>query len=272
MAEFMRDPNDSRRQHDVARDVIPSSHVAGSVPPQPQCGRYNPSMTAKLPPRLSHFPPAWQPALSTIDRSAVKKLAANLDRKMSEETVYPPPDHWFRALELTSPEATKVVLLGQDPYHGEGQADGLAFSVPRGVDLRPSLRNIYKELESDMKIARPTSGDLTQWAKQGVLLLNTALTVRAGKAGAHKHIGWYAITDAVLRWLARERNDVVFLLMGSAAQKRARLCGLEVNKLVATRHPVARGGFFGSEPFSKIEELLRKRGATEEIDWVLAER
>jgi uracil-DNA glycosylase len=187
--------------------------------------------------------------------------------------IYPPKGSRLRALELTPLDQVKVVILGQDPYHGPGQAHGLSFSVPDGVQVPPSLVNIYKELESDLGIARRSSGDLEHWARQGVLLLNNSLTVEAGKAGSHAGKGWEAITDAAVGAVAAREAPSVFILWGNHARKKAlNLPGLAAggpHLVLASPHPSplsAYSGFFGSRPFSKANAFLDQMGRGR-IDW-----
>lgn len=198
-------------------------------------------------------------------------LRAALAAEVAEgERVFPPPAEWFRALELTPPEAVRVVILGQDPYHGEGQAHGLCFSVARGVKTPPSLANIYKELEADLGIARAPHGSLEHWARQGVLLLNTVLTVRMGAAGSHQKRGWERFTDAIVRAVAAQDRPIVFMLWGAHAQRKAAFVADDPRHLVlAAPHPSplsAYGGFFGSRPFSRANAFLAANGVTP-IDW-----
>ena len=188
-------------------------------------------------------------------------------------TIYPPRGQRLSALELTPLQNVRVVILGQDPYHGPGQAHGLAFSVPEGVRVPPSLANIYKELESDLGIARRGSGNLENWARQGVLLLNNTLTVASGQAGSHAGRGWDAITDACVAAVVERGDPAVFILWGSHARKKAgRVKGLGTsdNHLVLTSpHPSplsAHSGFFGSRPFSQANNFLKAHGC-DAIDW-----
>lgn len=185
--------------------------------------------------------------------------------------IFPQDADVFRALELCPLESVKVVILGQDPYHGEGQAMGLAFSVPPTVALPPSLRNIYRELTSDLGVALPNHGDLSAWARRGVLLLNTVLTVEAGKAGSHHHKGWELFTDKIIESLSREQQHVVFILWGAPAQKKASLVDRERHHIISSVHPSplsAYKGFFDSKPFSRANEFLRSKKIAE-IDWRL---
>lgn len=190
------------------------------------------------------------------------------------QRVFPRPSEWFRALDLTPLDQVRVVILGQDPYHGEGQAHGLAFSVQPGVRPPPSLVNIYKEMATDLGIAPPSHGLLDHWARQGVLLLNSVLTVRMGQAASHQGRGWERFTDAVIRAVAAKPEPVVFILWGAYAQKKAgfvREMGEGRHCVLTSVHPSplsARGGFFGSKPFSKANAFLAEHGQPP-IDWAL---
>lgn len=208
--------------------------------------------------------------------SKVLKLSQEIkeflhEQKEAGKAIYPKEENVFQALKLTPLEEVRVVILGQDPYHGENQAQGLAFSVPDDQKLPPSLRNIFKELGDDLGIPSPKKGDLTSWAKQGVLLLNTVLTVEAGKAGSHHNRGWEAFTDEVLKAVNKEKKNVVFILWGSPAQKKASLIDESRNLILRSAHPSPLSsyrGFFGSKPFSKTNEYLRSHGLRE-IRWDL---
>ena len=216
--------------------------------------------------------PSWlAPLQSEFDSPYMADLRAFLlAEKAAGKRIFPKSSDWFRALDLTPPESVRVVILGQDPYHGEGQAHGLCFSVQPGVKVPPSLVNIYKELKSDLGIDPPGHGFLEHWAKQGVLLLNNCLTVEMGLAASHKGRGWERFTDAVVAQVNALPDPVVFMLWGSHAQKKA--------TSVASRHLVlksvhpsplsAHGGFFGSRPFSQANAFLRAHGRGE-IDWAL---
>ncbi|GGD60589.1 uracil-DNA glycosylase [Erythrobacter arachoides] len=221
-------------------------------------------------------PDSWKPVLDPVlDAPAGRALDDWLRGEAAAgRTVYPPRADRFRALALTPLDRVKVVILGQDPYHGPGQAMGLAFSVPAGVKPPPSLVNIFKELEADCGIARPAHGDLSGWARQGVLLLNTALTVEAGKAGSHARAGWAAVTDAVVQAVAAREEPSVFILWGSHAQaKAARVAGLRAGPhlRIESPHPSplsAYRGFFGSRPFSRANDFLGAHGRGG-VDWAL---
>lgn len=181
-------------------------------------------------------------------------------------TVYPPPKHIFRAFELTPFDEVKVVILGQDPYHEKGQANGLCFAVNQGVQLPPSLQNIYKELRSDLgQLPNHPEGDLEGWAKQGVLLLNATLTVRAHSAGSHQNRGWEEFTDAVIKVLSEKKENLVFILWGKYAQDKGTVIDEDKHLVLKSPHPSpfsARTGFFGSRPFSKTDTYLVEHGET----------
>lgn len=210
------------------------------------------------------IPPAWAELVS-VDES----LAAFIADERARVRVYPREEHVFAALERTPPSAVRVALLGQDPYHGEGQAHGLAFSVPHGVARPPSLQNIHKELAADLGHPMPPHGCLECWADRGVLLLNTVLTVRDGEAGSHAGRGWEAFTDSVLTALAARPRPIVFVLWGAHAQKKAKLVDRAPHRVLRGVHPSplsAHRGFFGSRPFSKINALLSECGEGP-VDW-----
>jgi uracil-DNA glycosylase len=192
--------------------------------------------------------------------------------KAAGKRIFPKGSEWFRALDLTPLDQVRVVILGQDPYHGEGQAHGLCFSVPPGVRPPPSLVNIYKELESDLGIAPPPHGCLKGWAKQGVLLLNSVLTVESGQAASHQKRGWERFTDAVIRLVNDRPEPVVFILWGSYAQKKAAFVDGTRHLVLKSVHPSplsAYGGFFGSKPFSQANAFLESRARTA-VNWRLA--
>ncbi|WP_338241854.1 uracil-DNA glycosylase [Aurantiacibacter hainanensis] len=223
------------------------------------------------------IPPGWtnvlEPALATPE---ARRLGGWLrEEEDAGKVVYPPRGCRLKALELTPLEAVRVVILGQDPYHGPGQAHGLCFSVPDGVPPPPSLKNVFKELESDIGLARPAHGSLESWARQGVLLLNNTLTVEQGMAGSHAGKGWDAITDACVAAVAQKAEPSVFILWGSHAQgKAARIAELrESDRHLAIRSPhpsplSAHRGFFGSRPFSRTNAFLEQNGRGT-IDWRL---
>jgi len=192
--------------------------------------------------------------------------------KISNSTVYPPGSLIFNAFDQTPFEQLKVVVIGQDPYHGPGQAHGLSFSVPEGVKPPPSLQNMFKELRSDLGIQMPTDyGNLTQWAKQGVLLLNASLTVRANQPNSHARIGWMEFTDAVIKTISAKKSNVVFLLWGRFAQEKQPLIDETKHYVLKAAHPSplsADKGFFGCRHFSKTNAILVKHGK-DPIDWQL---
>ena len=186
-------------------------------------------------------------------------------------TIYPPMGDIFNALKITPPEKVKAVILGQDPYHNEGQAMGLSFSVPVGQKLPPSLVNIYKELQSDLGINPVSNGDLTKWAKEGVLLLNTVLTVRAGNANSHAKKGWEVLTDSIIKKLSDNYKNIAFVLWGNNARSKKALIDKSKHYIVESAHPSplsAYAGFFGSKPFSKVNDYLTSCNKTI-IDWDL---
>lgn len=222
------------------------------------------------------LPQSWRPALlPVLDSAPLRELGGWLQaEEAAGKTIYPPRGQRLAALELTPLDAVKVVILGQDPYHGPGQAHGLAFSVQPGVKVPPSLVNIYKELESDLGLPRPSHGNLEHWARQGVLLLNNALTVEAGQAGSHQKRGWEELTDAAVRAVAAQAEPAVFLLWGSHAQKKAaRVPELSngPHLVLEAPHPSplsAHNGFFGCHHFSKANAFLEAHGRSP-IDWRL---
>ena len=198
-----------------------------------------------------------------------KKLRSFLKEEYFKYTVYPDMYDLFNALRYTSFENTKVVIIGQDPYHEPNQAHGLCFSVKKGVEPPPSLKNIYKELKDDIGFNIPNHGELTEWAKQGVLLLNTVLTVRRGQANSHKGLGWETFTDRVILVLNKKSTPVVFLLWGANARKKAEIINNPIHKKLITVHPSplsAYGGFFGCKHFSKTNEILKNSGL-DPINW-----
>lgn len=214
--------------------------------------------------------PVWYEYLKPeFESDLYKRLEVILTEKMlSGQIIFPARENIFRALSFFKPSETKVVILGQDPYHGEGQADGLAFSVPNGAKEPSSLRNILIELVSDLDIRR-TDTSLDGWAKQGVLLLNTALTVEAGKPASHADIGWQNITMPIIRRLSKDNGHVVFILWGKHAQSFGFLIDRSRHTVIESKHPSplsAYNGFFGSKPFSATNEALRDHGQAE-IDW-----
>ena len=215
---------------------------------------------------------SWKEALQgEFDKPYFAELVAELHRQKREGAViFPPGGQIFRAFELCPLPALKVVILGQDPYHSYGQATGLSFSVPANVPAPPSLKNIFKEIESDLGIQMSGCPDLTPWAEQGVLLLNAVLTVRAGEPTSHSRIGWQEFTDAVIRTISERCDGVVFMLWGNYARSKAALIDSSRHFVLEAAHPspLARGAFFGCRHFSKANNLLISKGKTP-IDWKL---
>lgn len=196
-------------------------------------------------------------------------LVSFVKTEFAMEKVYPPGKEIFRAFDACAFEDVKVVILGQDPYHGPGQANGLCFSVHKGVAYPPSLLNIFKEIKDDLGKEIPPDGDLERWARQGVLLLNATLTVRAHQAGSHQNKGWEAFTDEVIRILAEERSNLVFMLWGAYAQKKGQLINREKHLILSTVHPSplsAHRGFFGCKHFSKANAYLISKGLNP-VEW-----
>ena len=208
--------------------------------------------------------PTWKAALSPFFQSdAFLKLTQFVKQEYQEHRVFPPGKQIFSAFWHCPLPEVKVVILGQDPYHGEGQANGLAFSVAAGVPFPPSLLNIFKELKTDLGIPLPAHGDLSGWASQGVFLVNATLTVRSNLAGSHQNQGWEAFTDEVIRTISRERSQVVFLLWGAYAQKKEELIDAEKHCILKAPHPsplAAHRGFWGCKHFSKTNDYLIATG------------
>ena len=219
------------------------------------------------------IPERWMHVVGDeLDKPYWQSLQQFVADERSRHTVFPPREQTFTALELTSPEDVRVVIVGQDPYHGLGQAHGLSFSVPRGVPIPPSLRNVFAELHDDLGISPSRHGNLESWAWQGVLLLNATLTVRSGEAGSHQGHGWETFTDAILQHFGAQRTPVAFVLWGSSARSKRTLID-DQHTVIESAHPSplsAHRGFFGSRVFSRIDEHLRQQRLTA-IDWELPE-
>ena len=215
---------------------------------------------------------SWKEALGAeFEKPYFAALVQELHRqKQAGEVIFPPGGQIFKAFELCPLDKVKVVILGQDPYHGYGQAMGLSFSVPQGVEAPPSLKNIFKEIESDLGIRMSGSPDLRPWAEQGVLLLNSVLTVRAGQPASHSRIGWQTFTDAVIKTISDRCEGVVFLLWGNYARSKAVLVDKSRHHVLEAPHPspLARGAFFGCRHFSATNEILAAEGKSP-IDWEL---
>lgn len=200
-----------------------------------------------------------------------KSLYETVLKEYKTQEIYPPSKEIFKAYELCPYEKLKVVILGQDPYHGTGQAQGLSFSVKKGMPLPPSLQNIYRELSDDLSCSIPKNGDLRPWAEQGVLLLNTVLTVRAHQAFSHRGIGWEEFTDATIAAIEEKEDPVVYILWGSPAQSKRKMIHQKKRLILTAPHPSplsAYRGFFGSKPFSKCNAYLEKEGLSP-IDWTI---
>ena len=218
------------------------------------------------------FPSAW---LEPLDNGFCENFIGDIESKLIQKkdekvSIFPPNNSIFRALDLVSFEDAKVLILGQDPYHGLGQANGLSFSVNKEIPIPPSLKNIFLELKNDLNIPISTHGDLTYWAEQKVLLLNSALTVESGKPNSHEKLGWEKLTDKIINQLSK-RGKMIFVLWGKSAQKKFTLIDQKHNKILEASHPSplsAYKGFFGCKHFSKINKILNQQGASE-IDWEL---
>lgn len=212
----------------------------------------------------------WDEILADeFEKPYYKQLRQFLKQEYSTHRIYPHMNDIFNALKASSFEKTRVVIIGQDPYHGAGQAHGMCFSVKKGVEPPSSLKNIFKELSSDVDFNIPSHGELTKWAQQGVLLLNTVLTVREGSPNSHKGMGWESFTDRVISELNKKNTPIVFLLWGANAKNKAKIIDNSLHKKLETVHPSplsAYGGFFGCKHFSKCNEILVSSGQ-EPIDW-----
>lgn len=214
----------------------------------------------------------WDIVLSSVwNSTGFKKFMEMIKSKYEESTCFPEYDNIFNALKLTPYENIKVVILGQDPYHGVGEAHGLSFSVQDGTKKPPSLKNIFKELNSDLGYAEPISGDLTAWAKQGVLLLNSVLTVEKDKAASHKDLGWNLLTDHIIKLINMKETPVVFILWGNFARSKKAFITNKKHLIIESPHPSpfsAYNGFFGSKPFSRTNNFLKQNNIPE-INWDL---
>ena len=215
--------------------------------------------------------PSWKALLAEeFDKPYFKDLVDFVKTEYTQHTCYPKGKDIFKAFDLCSFDDLKVVIIGQDPYHGPGQAHGLCFSVPNGVAPPPSLTNIYKELETDLSISAPANGNLERWAEQGVLLLNATLTVRAHQAGSHQGKGWEQFTDRVIELISEQKENVVFLLWGGFAKKKAAKVNKQKHHILTSGHPsplsANRGYWFGNQHFSKTNALLQQQGLVP-IQW-----
>ena len=212
----------------------------------------------------------WDEILSVIEKSnGFKVFLNNIDNLYKTKTIYPLRENVFNALKLTPYSKVKAVIVGQDPYHGEGEAHGLSFSVQEGIKLPPSLKNIYKELYDDLGIQKGSSGDLTSWAQEGVLLLNSILTVEKDKPASHRKLGWELLTDYIIKALNEREEPIVFILWGNFAKEKAKYITNKRHLIITSSHPSpfsCNYGFFGSKPFSKTNEFLKKNNI-DEIRW-----
>ena len=213
---------------------------------------------------------SWQDLLKDeFSKSYFLELTNFVKQEYQKGKVFPPGKYIFNALDSLPVDKVKVVILGQDPYHGDGQAHGLSFSVPDGIEPPPSLKNIFKELYTDLGIKKNSSGNLSPWVDQGVLLLNSTLTVRAHQAGSHQNKGWEMFTDAIIKNLSTKRKNLVFILWGNYAQKKGAFINSNDHLVLKSAHPSplsAYNGFFGSKPFSKTNSYLDKMGKLK-INW-----
>lgn len=217
----------------------------------------------------------WDEKLKIVwESEGYKKFINIIEEEYKNKTIFPPKNYIYNALELTPFSKVKVVIVGQDPYHGIGQAHGLSFSVQDGIKLPPSLKNIYKELESDLGIKTVESGNLTKWAEEGVLLLNAVLTVEKDKPASHKNLGWEKLTDYIIKILNLKEQPIVFILWGNFAKEKKKYITNKNHYVIESAHPSpfsANYGFFGSKPFSKTNEFLKSKGL-EPIDWNLSKK
>ena len=215
----------------------------------------------------------WDNKLEIIWNSeGFKKFYKIIENEYNTKTIFPPKDYIFNALKLTPYSNTKVVIVGQDPYHGVGEAHGLSFSVQEGINIPPSLQNIYKELKDDLNIPIHNKGDLTKWGKEGVLMLNAVLTVEKDKPASHRNLGWELLTDYIIKILNQKEEPVVFILWGNFAKEKTKFITNPNHFIITSPHPSpfsARNGFFGSKPFSKTNNFLKSK-KLKEIDWDLS--
>lgn len=214
----------------------------------------------------------WDEKLKIIwESEGFKKFYKIIENEYNTKTIFPPKDYIFNALKLTPYSNTKVVIVGQDPYHGVGEAHGLSFSVQEGIKIPPSLQNIYKELNADLGIPIHNKGDLTKWGKEGVLMLNAVLTVEKDKPASHRNLGWELLTDYIIKVLNQKEEPVVFILWGNFAKEKSKYITNPKHYIITSPHPSpfsARTGFFGSKPFSKTNNFLKSKNI-KEIDWNL---
>lgn len=220
------------------------------------------------------LPNIWNSLLENeLNKPYFKNLMEFIEKERGQNVVFPKKEDVFKAFELTPFNDVKVIIIGQDPYHNPNQAHGLSFSVNYGVKVPPSLTNIYKELKNDLKISTPSHGNLTKWAKQGVLLLNATLTVRSGEPGSHQNKGWEQFTDSVIQLISKQKSNCVFLLWGNYARNKKALVDYDKHLVLEAAHPspLAKGAFFGCQHFSLTNSYLRKHKMLE-INWDLNEQ
>ncbi len=221
---------------------------------------------------IENIPSDWSEILKPeFSKKYFAELANFLDEEINNQVIFPPKSQIFEALKFSSYKSTKVLILGQDPYHDYNQAHGLSFSVKKGIKIPPSLRNIYKELKNDLGLEIPSHGYLKKWANQGVLMINSVLTVRAHIANSHKKKGWEIFTDAIISEINKKNTPVVFILWGNYAQEKQALIDLKKHKIISSVHPSplsASRGFFNSKPFSQINDFLTSNKKNS-IDWDL---
>lgn len=226
-------------------------------------------MTPQISPQID---PSWKQELDQeFNAPYFSKLKEFLIKEKSEQTIYPPGSQIFAAFNHTPFEEVKVVILGQDPYHGPGQANGLSFSVAKGITQPPSLKNIFKEIQNDLNIPMPKNGDLSPWADQGVLMLNAVLTVRHKQPASHQKQGWENFTDAVIQKISEQKEGVIFMLWGNFAKSKQALIDQNKHHILTAAHPSpfsAHNGFFGCRHFSQANEILTKQGM-QPIDWTI---
>lgn len=216
----------------------------------------------------------WDEKLRVVEESdGFKKFMGVVEHEYATKTIFPPKGYIFNALKLTPFSDVRVVIMGQDPYHGDGEAHGLSFSVQKGIKVPPSLQNIYKELYSDLGIPPRRDGDLTGWAKEGVLLLNAVLTVEKDKPASHRKLGWEKLTDYIIKIVNKKDTPVVFILWGNFAKEKMKFITNPIHCVITSPHPSpfsARYGFFGSKPFSRTNEFLKSKNL-KEINWARVE-
>ena len=216
----------------------------------------------------------WDEKLRVVEESdGFKKFMGVVEHEYATKTIFPPKSYIFNALKLTPFSNVRVVIMGQDPYHGDGEAHGLSFSVQKGIKVPPSLQNIYKELYSDLGIPPRSDGDLTGWAKEGVLLLNAVLTVEKDKPASHRKLGWEKLTDYIIKIVNKKDTPVVFILWGNFAKEKMKFITNPIHYVITSPHPSpfsARYGFFGSKPFSRTNEFLKSKNL-KEINWARVE-